>query len=553
VGRRQDEFSMVGIERVVPLRFVILTTSATDADIPTWEKLTNWVRLANSVHRQAGIQYSIESARTYVTPQMAGLPPPTTPPDPPLPGWTPNNEVHTWPSVKSELAVIYPSMLTYPNLPVDGIKKTVDGWLFYAATRFADPTQVVVNVWAARGGGGVTALPWQARAVNLGSSSSESVLAHELGHLFGLFHSQGAIGGVEGFPANLVCDPSSAVECNEADPSKPGMTTMADWWDQVYLPGSGNSPHTFFHSRAEAQAAGPANLLWINKTSGAYDPPPFLKNCVYTFNNNSTDNVICDVGPAGGRVETISTTTAAGADKLQGLVRPTSDGRLSRNIMMGNETTPPGIAAGYPFSLSNAQVKLMRRNLRYDMAIQAYREPDLNALGMTGGRPVLGRAVRRPPMTRLDLDGDSKRDLVLWVPPPTADNGTITGHGTFSYYLSSESYSTLRTLSNVHTGVNGDTPMAADFDEDSRTDLGIFHPPGGILSSDPFVAQWTIDYNNGNNLPGFTYPGDVPTSGDRGEIPPGSRSSPVSAPRTEKSTGPSGTPSIRPPLSAGPG
>ncbi len=88
---------------------------------------------------------------------------------------------------------------------------------------------------------------------------------------------------------------------------------------------------------------------------------------------------------------------------------------------------------------------------------------------------------RKQPFEKLDLDGDGKRDLAVWYPPPTT-----TGTGTFRVFLSGTAYAA---ESSVAFGTLGDIPVPADYNGDGVTDYAVFRPPAGV-GNDGSAASW---------------------------------------------------------------
>ncbi|MCC6644902.1 MAG: hypothetical protein IT374_04935 [Polyangiaceae bacterium] len=154
------------------------------------------------------------------------------------------------------------------------------------------------------------------------------------------------------------------------------MNTLADDWDQVYLPGSSAaSPHQVFTSRAAATAAGLANLRYIHTGS----------NCATSWMGDGSLSCTLLGNPAT-YSEVWSSTNPAALPKLRGFAFPSAGGKLGGNGHSNLE--PPTL--GWPVSLADGQVDQIRKTLRYDQKIQAGAEPRLAALGNGGGGPSSG-------------------------------------------------------------------------------------------------------------------------------------------------------------------
>jgi hypothetical protein len=182
LGVTVQKFSQLGVERVIPIRFIVLDDFAAACGIQlTAANFAGAVREANNIWLSTGIQFSLSRFDRYNTPQFKDL-------------RTPGNKA--WANVQPELSQI-DSTLTAGLFA--GQATTAEGWT-QLVSNVMSPNEV--NVWVPCDDSSSHApYPWQGNSQWIhvfagqiadpsapGLGFKQTTLAHELGHYLGLTH-----------------------------------------------------------------------------------------------------------------------------------------------------------------------------------------------------------------------------------------------------------------------------------------------------------------------------------------------------------------------------
>ncbi|MBI4705961.1 MAG: hypothetical protein HY744_33125 [Deltaproteobacteria bacterium] len=453
IGTAADKLTNGGMERLIPLRFVHVLNNCSpfcQPNLVAWERTLRDIQHANQVFKSIGVQLWIRAIDGYDMPDLADVASP--------------GEV-SWDLVKDELKQVFSSM------PLDawpGASKTREDWLRASAAVYAAEHEILVWVQASKSTS-VGQFPEGGRSVLMysGTMTSEPFkLAHELGHFLGLRHTwEGPGGGDDG-----------------VDPPTLQARKLSDRWDLVYTHGSNPSfPNIYYDSRAEA-AADESSIELIQKRPCPLSSCGAADSCLNT-NPAAPGELVCHVGD-----DNYYETLVTGAVGLKGLAFAFASGAVGPNVM-----TYRGDWNTHPYGVSDSQIELVRKYLRWDVPITAGGIlNDFNpnyAYTLTSRRPSLGNWNLRAPSSKLDFDGDGKRDIGVWLPPTS-----LGGTGRFIVLLSSHSFSEVGgEYLDVAFGRNGDISVPADYTGEGRTDVAVFQPGGGDpYGSDPYSvdAYW---------------------------------------------------------------
>jgi hypothetical protein len=450
VATREQAFASLGIERVIPIRFINGSPNNPATPNATLVNATLAVDRANIVQRSAGIQFAIQSFESYYMPTFAllGTSDATA-------AWDDGTGI----SIKKQIQSVFPAATFGAT-----VMKAPSEWAKISAYQFAGNDSILIWVFPSYGNFSGPAEDQRHVVMGGGNLLPDGQLSHELGHYLGLNHPDGF---------------------GWLNPQTGAPTVSSDYWDLVYKPGtSATDPHVYFDSKAAA-AVYEASLLSIDRCilcAGAARSC-FLDDTAGTGAPCDTNTTICS-----GKVtcNIRATPTSYVETKIY------TDSALTRGTQFNSAgpNNPPMTwqygpnQMSYIYNtvdaaegISNSQVLQERRELRYDLPSSLYP-------GYSGRRPWLGQYVDRRPTDKLDFNGDGLRDFAVWEPPLTAG-----GTGTFKILFSGSSYTT--SLSQAF-GTVGDIPVPADYDGDGYTDLAVYRPGGAGPGLATDGSQWYL-------------------------------------------------------------
>lgn len=485
LGESTDALTAQGVEKLIPLRFVQMLpcdpAQPTCADNAAWDWLMLAVQRANQVYRAAGIQFWIRAMDRYEMPTFAIS--------------TELSYELAWTAVRTELRRAFPAI---SDTDYSNANKWKADWLRSVAALYAPASEI--TVWVKQGGntGHQTWLPEHGRSMQMSGPNLDPVngwpfiFGHELGHYFGLAHSW-------------------EYNYDDSDPITLQPWLKSDSWDLVYKPGtSAGNPHVFFNSKGEA-AQHELDLQLIQKAPckvhcagfasncKGLSPPCTEADCLACVNCGTcacgcgcgcgiTECDSCIDGGAGlltchiGESSAYSENAVNGDARLKGLAFTFAGGAMGPNVMSYR-----GDFRTHPYGLSDSQVQMIRKHLRWDSPLRSGPQASIyggwqgTQVTLSGQRPRLGSWSHRRPADKLDFDADGKRDIAIWVPPTT-----LGGTGTFRVWLSTTGFAYYWDKA---LGGLGDTPVPANYGDESgdvpRTDIAVFQPGGGYYRDSP--------------------------------------------------------------------
>lgn len=404
------------------------------SDFVNFDAIRKRVQEANFAFKPAGVQFYIAKWERYTMPDFWRI--------------DTDEAERTWAQVRGQLQLVFPSLQS--NAFPEAKSLTEGNWLRAAAAVAARRSEILIwmpqyNLTGGYWGevprfGGPNAL--------LGPEITWK-FTHELGHVLGLAHT---------------------FDASSPNPITSAAGLKSDYWDLYYDP-----PNLTFVSSDAAQMY-ESELTLKN-------PPGQTDNC----STNANCTVTCTI--AGSNYSTGSSMLVGLAFTFAGDNPGGGVFRRGFNAMgyFGNDcATIDGNGMGF----SNSQVLQIRRTLRYDTWI--IQNPGVADNSFTGGRPLLGNwhgnsTANSRISERLDLDGDSRRDIGIWQPPATPSS-----LGTFKFLLSGSGYSIGAAVTKPW-GRMGDVPAMADYDGDGKTDIAVYGA-NGPTGSDPqaTTAYWSV-------------------------------------------------------------
>jgi hypothetical protein len=452
---------VVGLERLIPLEAVFVGNAgeATPADFN--ERMERATAITNQMFGATGIQFYLRSSTGVIAPDLAAWRYRDMNAVPPIPG----DELIYWDlaglgRIRDDLDALF-GTTTFPYRGT-GERLSRADWLTLGILQYGRPDAIHVVVGSAfnasEGQLGGRALFMAYADIAIGNA----LLGHELGHHLGLNHPWEA-----GFP----------------NPRTQAPLGLAGYWDLVYCAGtSAANPAVAFTNQAAAEAGCPAGTGPMRLKMGVD-----LADAATTCNGNQLA-MACTWAAGTGAVGGYTPGAVTHLDpRMLGSVSFQGSGGLGDR----GANAMAYVTMGTATSFSPSQIQIMRDTLRYDRRLNldtgalcpgsSYCALNTAALGKTG----LGVATTtRPPLYKLDVNGDGLRDLVLWRVDSIGSFATNNAVFTVFYapsFTCSES---------ANFGRPDDTPAVMDFNGDGRFDQGLYRPDQSATGSRTAGSIW---------------------------------------------------------------
>jgi hypothetical protein len=419
--RNPEAFSNFGMERVIPLRFVMMANDCNNPqpyggncnhtpptqtvcstcsdgtgncgpDTISIGEIKDSVEKANFALRALGVQVWVERVEKYLMPTF----------------WvSDDNQLPYWSNVWTEFHRPYPSVTA--SWPFDSAQQFKEKHWGHAVTiRAGNPREIIIYV-AECSSGGDGARPAQGAASFIADREiieSARAFTHEIGHVIGLEHTMYWTEPWKAPNAEDVADEPGG------GPS-PVWTDPAGYWDLSY----GRDPNTQqiwypqnFSDAWNWEHGNPPKPLYSKMT---WDPAPSGINCTLDPNTCIPSCCVGSAEPPGGAANKPVNGTCAtgqfetiGTAGIKGLGFSFTGGLYGPNAM-GYWDAPLDSCPWSSFS--DSQAGQVRRTLRSDTRINNPENGAGYSSGYTAQRYKLGDWRNRTGFEKLDFAGDGKQ------------------------------------------------------------------------------------------------------------------------------------------------
>jgi hypothetical protein len=466
VSVSREKLTEVGVERVIPLRFIYLSPSCTDTE----SAIEAEVKQANDAWLAAGIQFAISNVQTVNAPTFAN-------PGNASVAWNPS-----WVADgSSELGQIDPALIGVD--PGPGRSTSLENWITFAASKLPSNE---LPIFVKCSGGTFAEFPWYATSGSPWASDwSHGIqgapgslgglaLAHEIGHYLGLVHTWDVAG----------------------DPS---------YYDLVY---GANSSNQFV--RTLSSAADATNFLATsgNKLLSKQNPVSNIgractvnSDCTSTWPSSGCSGGFCS-RPCGTSMATSCSMSCywPGVGTAGDIVSTAANPTLVPPLGTVYDAVPYGVNL-MDFTYDNNDCQRAGISPSQVAKVQVYLHGLGGAAAVGANREFLGHYENpQYPGTsgvswfqEMDFDGDHVFDPVYWK---WSDKSC--------HYVHSTNGAEATISLPQADATKGDIPVPADYDGDGVVDCAVFRP-----KENTFI--WTRSASGGSCCGSYSFASSVGT------------------------------------------